>query len=68
MSIGDYIGQTLLAHGAFSCRLLTCRGPIPKRKEALGEVGLLEKGCIASYKGKIVFIGDEREFRQAATA
>jgi imidazolonepropionase len=45
-------------------QLLTCKGPVPKRKEALGEVGLLEKGCIASYKGKIVFIGDEREFRR----
>jgi len=46
-----------------SCeQLLTCRGPIPKRKEALAEVGLLKKGCIASYKGKIVFVGDEKEF------
>jgi imidazolonepropionase len=46
-----------------SCeQLLTCKGPIPKRKEALGEVGLLKKGCIASYKGRIIFVGDERDF------
>ncbi len=45
-------------------QLLTCRSPIPKRKESLQDVGLLEKGCIASYKGKIVFIGDEKAFQQ----
>jgi imidazolonepropionase len=45
-------------------QLLTCKGPIPKRKEALAEVGLLKKGCIASYQGRIVFIGDEKEFRR----
>lgn len=45
------------------CRqLLTCRGPAPKRKEALQDTGLLEKGCIASFKGDIVFIGDEKTF------
>lgn len=45
-------------------QLVTCRGPIPKRKEALEDVGVLEKGCIASSKGKIVFIGDEKGFSQ----
>jgi len=43
-------------------QLLTCRGPIPKRKKALGELGLLEKGCIASHKGRVVFIGNEKSF------
>ncbi|MGB2763089.1 MAG: imidazolonepropionase [Candidatus Aminicenantaceae bacterium] len=45
-------------------QLLTCEGRIPKRKEALQEVGLLEKGCIASFKGRIVFIGDEKRFKE----
>lgn len=43
-------------------QLLTCRGPSPKRKEALQDVVLLEKGCIASFKGEIVFIGDKKAF------
>jgi len=45
-------------------QLLTCRGEIPKRADALQDVGLLEKGCIASYKGRIVFLGEEKEFRE----
>ncbi len=45
-------------------QLLTCRGPIPKRKEALGDVGLLKNGCIASDKGRIVFVGDEKDFKK----
>jgi imidazolonepropionase len=43
-------------------QLLTCQGPIPKRKTALQDVGLLENGCIASFKGEIVFVGDEEAF------
>lgn len=45
-------------------QLATCRGPIPKRKGALQDVGLIEKGCIASHQGKIVFIGDEKNFKE----
>jgi len=43
-------------------QLLTCRGPIPKRKEGLQDVGLIENGCIASFKGEIVYVGDEESF------
>jgi imidazolonepropionase len=43
-------------------QLLTCRGSVPKRKDALQEVGLLENGCIASFEGKIVFVGDKKSF------
>jgi imidazolonepropionase len=43
-------------------QLLTCRSSIPKRRDALQDVGLLENGCVASLKGKIVFIGDEETF------
>ena len=46
------------------CRqLLTCRGPVPKRKEALRDLGVVENGWIASDGGTIVFAGTEREFR-----
>jgi imidazolonepropionase len=43
-------------------QLLTCRSLIPKRRDALQDVGLLENGCIASLEGKIVYIGDEEAF------
>jgi imidazolonepropionase len=43
-------------------QLLTCRGSIPKRGDSLQDVGLVENGCIASFKGKIVFIGNEESF------
>ena len=47
-----------------NCRqLLTCAGPIPKRKEALQDVGLTKKAWIASSQGLVVFVGREREFR-----
>jgi imidazolonepropionase len=48
-----------------NCRqLLTCRGPVPKRDAALQDVGLLEKACIASLKGKIIFLGEEKKFKK----
>ena len=46
-------------------RLVTCRGPIPKRKASLQDVGPAEKVWIASSKGKIVFIGKEKDFRKS---
>jgi len=47
------------------CReLLTCGGGIPKRKEALQDVGLIEKGWIAARQGRIVYLGDEQGFRR----
>lgn len=45
-------------------QIVTCRGRIPKRKEALQDIGILDKGCIASRKGKIVFIGDQKSFNR----
>lgn len=45
-------------------QLLTCRGPIPKRKEALQDIGCIKNATIASYDGKIAFIGTEKEFHQ----
>lgn len=47
-----------------NCRqLLTCRGPIPKRGKELQDVGLIEGGWVASFKGEIVFVGGEEEFK-----
>jgi imidazolonepropionase len=47
------------------CReLLTCAGPLPKRGKALGQIGLVENGWVASSKGEIVFAGTEDEFRE----
>lgn len=45
-------------------QLLTCQGRIPKRKKTLQDVGLVEKGWIASYRGRIVFIGEEKDFKK----
>jgi len=45
------------------CReLLTCAGPLPKRGQALRQVGLVENGWVASSKGVIVFAGTEEDF------
>jgi imidazolonepropionase len=44
--------------------LLTCRGPIPKKKSSLQDIGLIKNGCIASLDGTIVFIGDEKTFNR----
>lgn len=44
-------------------QLLTCQGPIPKRRADLQDIGLLKNGCIASFKGEIVFVGTEEAFQ-----
>jgi len=52
-----------------NCRqLLTCRGPIPKRREALSDVGLMDKAWLASHRGLITFIGSEEDFRRQVQA
>jgi imidazolonepropionase len=44
------------------CRqLLTCSG-LPKRKEQLQDIGLIENAWIASLKGRVVFVGQENDF------
>lgn len=45
-------------------QLLTCRSSVPKRGNALQDVGLVENECIASLNGKIVFIGGEEAFHR----
>ena len=52
-----------------NCRqLLTCGGPIPKRREALSEVGLMDNAWLASHRGVITFIGSEQDFRRQVQA
>ena len=43
-------------------QIVTCGGPIPKRKDALQDLAVIQKGCIASLRGRIVFIGDEKSY------
>ncbi len=46
------------------CRqVLTCRGPLPKRREAMKDLGIVENGTVASHEGKIVFVGTDEEFQ-----
>jgi imidazolonepropionase len=52
-----------------NCRqLLTCGGPIPKRRAGLADVGLAEKAWVASSRGRIVFVGREKAFRAQVQA
>ncbi|MGB9835542.1 MAG: imidazolonepropionase [Candidatus Saccharicenans sp.] len=48
-------------------QLVTCAGEAPKRGDRMKEVGLLEKAWVAGYEGKIVFIGQEKEFKEKVT-
>ena len=51
------------------CRqLVTAAGPLPKRGPALGDLGVVEDGWIASNKGEIVFVGTADAFRGTITA
>jgi len=53
-------------------QLLTCSGVIPKRKENLRELNLIDEAAIAAYQGKIVYVGPnkglEKEVRPVAGA
>jgi len=45
-------------------QLVTCSGPAPKRKEALKEPGVIEEAAIASFQGRIVYVGSDRELEK----
>lgn len=45
-------------------QLVTCCGLAPKRKQSLCELGLIEDAAIASYEGKIVFIGPDKDLER----
>ncbi len=44
--------------------IVTCSGKIPKRKSKLQDLGVIKGGCIASFKGRIVYLGDEENFKR----
>jgi len=46
-------------------QIATCRGPAPKRREALQDVGPINDGWIAAKDGRIVFVGTEKEFKNS---
>ncbi|MFA9454511.1 MAG: imidazolonepropionase [Candidatus Aminicenantaceae bacterium] len=46
-------------------QLVTCSGPAPKRKQALQDLGVIERGCVASHKGEIVFVGPDADCKQS---
>ena len=46
-------------------QLLTCGGPIPKRKGALGDTGLVINAWVASHRGRISFVGQEKDFKRS---
>jgi len=45
-------------------QILTCRGAIPKRGDDLKNVGVLTGGSIASYDGRIVFVGEDKDLEK----
>lgn len=48
-----------------NCRqVLTCAGRLPKKRDALQDIGLVEPAWLASDNGRIVFVGDEEDFRR----
>lgn len=45
------------------CReLVTCAGPLPRRGRAMRQIGAVENGWVASFKGIITFAGTEDDF------
>lgn len=44
-------------------QLVTCAGEKFRVKKAMKEVGLLEKAWVAGSSGRIVFVGQENDFR-----
>lgn len=49
-----------VVHGAE--QVVTCAGPVPKRRSELSRIGMQNKALIASLDGRIVYIGSEKNF------
>ena len=47
-----------------AAELVTVAGGAPRRGAAQGDLGILERGCLAAKDGLIVFVGDERDYRR----
>jgi len=47
--------------------LYTCAGPVPRRGEALRELPFVSKAAVASFEGRIVYVGPESGLNGALT-
>jgi imidazolonepropionase len=47
-----------------AAELVTVPGPAPKIGDALRDLGVVQHGCLAAHGGRIVFVGDERDYRR----
>jgi imidazolonepropionase len=43
-------------------QVVTCRGDSPKRGNSLQDLGVIDRGCVASSQGQIVFVGTEADY------
>ena len=44
--------------------LVTVRGEAPRLGAALSDLGIIQRGCLAARDGRIVFVGDGRDYRR----
>ena len=47
-----------------AAELVTVRGEAPLRGAAQSDLGIIERGCLAARDGRIVFVGDDRDYRR----
>ncbi len=47
-----------------AAELLTVAGPAPRLGADLRDVGVVPGGCVAAHEGRIVFVGDARDYRR----
>lgn len=45
-------------------QIVTCCGQAPKIKEELAQLGIIEEGWLACHQGKIIFIGNYKQFSE----
>jgi len=45
-------------------QLVTCRGNAPKLRGDMMDLGVINQGWVASYKGKIISVGEEKGLRE----
>ena len=48
-----------------AAQLVTLKGPAPRTGAALGDLRVIEGGCLAARDGRIVFVGTRDEFEAA---
>ncbi|TKJ34520.1 imidazolonepropionase [bacterium (candidate division B38) B3_B38] len=48
-------------------QVITCRGKAPKLRGEMMDLGLITQGWVASYRGKISYVGEEKGFKEKVT-